>query len=77
MRLNHSLLNAIGVGHAALDAVVGAAAEKGFACKLTGAGGGGCAVVLSSEPYVEAGSREDNAGSDVQQGLASLVKTLQ
>lgn len=46
IRINHSVLNALGVGHAALDAVVAAAAELGLAGKLTGAGGGGCAFVL-------------------------------
>ena len=40
-RINHSALNALGVGHAALDAVVAAAAQRGLAAKLTGAGGGG------------------------------------
>lgn len=43
---NHHLLNTIGVGHPALDKVCRLAAEAGLAAKLTGAGGGGCAVVL-------------------------------
>lgn len=48
MTTNHHLLNAIGVGHAALDTIVAAAAEYGAYAKLTGAGGGGCAVCLLS-----------------------------
>lgn len=45
-KINHGLLNAVGVGHPALDAVCQAAASHGWAGKLTGAGGGGCAIVL-------------------------------
>lgn len=53
--LNHSLLNALGVGHAALDGVARAAAEHGLVSKLTGAGGGGCAItLLPPEPVPEA-----------------------
>ena len=46
--MNHDLLRAMGVSHPALEAVVARAAEEGFAAKLTGAGGGGCALVLLS-----------------------------
>lgn len=45
-RINHSLLNALGVGHEALDGVARASAARGFVTKLTGAGGGGCALTL-------------------------------
>jgi mevalonate kinase len=44
MAVNHSLLNALGVGHASLDACVKVCASHGVPCKLTGAGGGGCAI---------------------------------
>jgi mevalonate kinase len=46
IRINHSLLDAIGVGHVALTEVVAASASVGFTSKLTGAGGGGCAITL-------------------------------
>ena len=46
MRINHCLLNAMGVGHESLDEVCTVSARLGFACKLTGAGGGGCAITL-------------------------------
>lgn len=36
--MNQQLLNALGVGHAALDVVVRESAARGFHCKLTGAG---------------------------------------
>ncbi len=41
MSKNHELLNAIGVGHAALDSVVSVGNQLGMHSKLTGAGGGG------------------------------------
>jgi mevalonate kinase len=46
LRVNHAALVALGVGHAALERVVAAAAARGLPAKLTGAGGGGCALVL-------------------------------
>ena len=46
VRINHCLLNAIGVGHPALDEVFATSARHGCSCKLTGAGGGGCAITL-------------------------------
>jgi mevalonate kinase len=45
--MNQALLNGIGVGHAVLDRVCDVARAAGFpGAKLTGAGGGGCALVL-------------------------------
>ena len=44
--MNQQLLNAIGVGHKTLTQVCGIAQERGMGAKLTGAGGGGCAIVL-------------------------------
>jgi GHMP kinases C terminal len=44
--MNHHLLCALGVGHPSLSTVVNASDECGMACKLTGAGGGGCAITL-------------------------------
>jgi len=44
--VNHHLLNAIGVGHASLDEVCKITAEFKLHSKLTGAGGGGCALTF-------------------------------
>lgn len=44
--MNQQLLNAVGVGHKTLNQVCGIAQERGMGAKLTGAGGGGCAIVL-------------------------------
>lgn len=47
---NHCLLNAIGVGHESLERVCAIAKQKGrLHAKLTGAGGGGCAICLIDE----------------------------
>jgi mevalonate kinase len=54
IRMNHSLLNAIGVGHEALDRVSKSSSALGFSTKLTGAGGGGCALtLLPDNPSIE------------------------
>jgi mevalonate kinase len=80
MQKNHELLNQVGVGHEALDNVVRAARDQGFACKLTGAGGGGCAIVLSSVAYSEPSSRgsEGQSGADEEalNRLDSLVQAI-
>lgn len=45
MDMNHSLLDALGVGHPALSRLVLSARMAGaFGAKLTGAGGGGCMI---------------------------------
>lgn len=86
MTMNHQLLCAVGVGHPALTAVVEAAAAassagngngsgEGFAAKLTGAGGGGCAIVLSPIAYVPAETAGEHAG-DLERSLHTLVEAL-
>ncbi|XP_028028367.1 mevalonate kinase [Bombyx mandarina] len=44
--MNHCLLSALGVSHPSLEVIRAAAKSKGLACKLTGAGGGGYAMIL-------------------------------
>jgi mevalonate kinase len=48
MRENHAHLVELGVSHPALEMIVAATGQEPFnlATKLTGAGGGGCAVTL-------------------------------
>lgn len=83
MTMNHQLLCAVGVGHPALTAVVqaaaaasaaskGAAHGEGFAAKLTGAGGGGCAIVLSPIAYTPV----EEGASDLERSLQALVEAL-
>lgn len=44
--MNHCLLAALGVSHPALEAIRSLARARNLACKLTGAGGGGYAMIL-------------------------------
>ena len=44
--MNHAILSAYGVSHSALDKVRDLTLKFGFHSKLTGAGGGGCALTL-------------------------------
>ncbi|WAQ91306.1 hypothetical protein PtA15_14A188 [Puccinia triticina] len=53
MARNHSLLSALGVGHSKLDLVKSFAASYGLETKLTGAGGGGCAITLIPDTFEE------------------------
>jgi mevalonate kinase len=68
MRVNHNLLNALGVGHLALDGVCTITARGGCVTKLTGAGGGGCALTLLPPHNIEVASKTD-LGSVVKDGV--------
>ncbi|XP_038619585.1 mevalonate kinase [Tachyglossus aculeatus] len=57
MDLNQHFLNALGVGHPSLDRLCHVTAAHGLHSKLTGAGGGGCAITLLG-PGVEASQVE-------------------
>ncbi|KAI8048187.1 GHMP kinase, partial [Syncephalis plumigaleata] len=46
MDINHHLLAALGVSHSALEDVRRITCDFGLVTKLTGAGGGGCALTL-------------------------------
>ncbi|MBN1682392.1 mevalonate kinase [Candidatus Bathyarchaeota archaeon] len=50
MNINHGLLSALGVSTPELDQLVHSARREGaYGAKLTGAGGGGCMIAISSE----------------------------
>jgi len=63
MSINHDLLGALGVGHPALTAVREASLGLKCACKLTGAGGGGCAITLLPE------ERADECAQELSENL--------
>jgi mevalonate kinase len=53
MDLNHGFLSAIGVSTMKLEILCHTARNNGaLGAKLTGAGGGGCMIALSEEPYI-------------------------
>ncbi|OMP83791.1 putative mevalonate kinase [Diplodia seriata] len=59
MRLNHHLLVALGASHPRVERACEIVAEKGVGwAKLTGAGGGGCVLVLLEPGMVADGRRE-------------------
>jgi len=51
--INNNLLRAIGVSHPKLEKIFEIAEAHGFKSKLTGAGGGGCAIILLPSDYLE------------------------
>lgn len=59
MATNHLLLCALGVGHPSLDAVRACCLSRDCPSKLTGAGGGGCAIALTSRCHCSHCSDED------------------
>uniref|UniRef100_A0A8C0FZG9 Mevalonate kinase n=1 Tax=Chelonoidis abingdonii TaxID=106734 RepID=A0A8C0FZG9_CHEAB len=58
--INQHHLNVIGVGHSSLDNVCRVTATHGLHSKLTGAGGGGCAItLLRPDPLMVEAARQD------------------
>lgn len=51
IQMNHQLLCTLGVGHHELDNVYKITARYGLATKLTGAGGGGCALTYLDDEH--------------------------
>ena len=62
MTRNHILLNALGVGHPFLDALVKAVEPYSWGAKLTGAGGGGSMIALTERPAETAKAIEAAGG---------------
>ncbi|XP_053677641.1 uncharacterized protein LOC128727728 [Anopheles nili] len=63
--INNNLLRSLGTSHPSLERIFALADRYGFASKLTGAGGGGCAFILLPDSY-----RELDAFRQLQNGLA-------
>jgi mevalonate kinase len=69
MNINHGLLTAVGVSNEALDRLVYAAIRAGaLGAKLTGAGGGGCMIALST-----IGKRREIAGAIRKAGGTPII----
>ena len=75
-RINQDLLNAIGVGHPSLNSVAEHSRAQGFACKLTGAGGGGCAITLLDNSENLAGRLEVLQGNLHGLGFETFTSSL-
>ena len=79
-RTNHHLLCALGVGHPALSAVVEASEVRGMSCKLTGAGGGGCAItLLPLDKYIDSDSERQDVTDTLNlvEASGALVSDLE
>uniref|UniRef100_A0A182SL29 Mevalonate kinase n=1 Tax=Anopheles maculatus TaxID=74869 RepID=A0A182SL29_9DIPT len=74
--INNNLLRALGVSHPALEAVFTIAERSGFASKLTGAGGGGCAFVLLPDGYRELESFQQLVSALTEAGFRSIETTV-
>lgn len=71
VQMNQSLLNCLGVGHPQLDRVAAVAASHGLTAKLTGAGGGGCALVVC---HVGTGHAPGSSGEAVPLGMLKQLE---
>ena len=60
--MNHHLLCALDVSHPSLDAVFKVSKSEGLSCKLTGAGGGGCAITLLPLEEIRATECKNGSG---------------
>ncbi|EAA14782.5 AGAP008947-PA [Anopheles gambiae str. PEST] len=74
--INNNLLRSLGVSHPALERIFTIAEGAGFASKLTGAGGGGCAFVLLPAGYKELESFRALMGALDEAGFRSIETTV-
>ncbi len=70
---NQNLLRNVGVSHPSLEIVCNSSKTFGFTTKLTGAGGGGCAITLLG---VETISTSGNDESNVKNKIKELMRIL-
>ena len=70
---NQNLLRAVGVSHPSLEIVCNSSRKYGFESKLTGAGGGGCAVTFLG---LEEVSTSGNDESDAKNKIKTLMEEL-
>ncbi|MGQ9587378.1 MAG: mevalonate kinase [Thermoplasmata archaeon] len=65
MEENHLLLNGLGVGHPAIEKLVGACKGISYGAKLTGAGGGGSMIALTDDPDAAAEAIRNAGGEPI------------
>lgn len=73
--INNNLLRAIDVSHPALEKIFAIGELHGFKAKLTGAGGGGCAIILLPSDYLELNNYA-NLCDDLTKSHFSWKKTM-
>ncbi|XP_035917820.1 mevalonate kinase-like [Anopheles stephensi] len=76
VNINNNLLRSVGVSHPALEAIFAIAERAGFASKLTGAGGGGCAFVLLPDGFRELDSFQRLVGALAEAGFRTMETTV-
>lgn len=79
--INHYLLVALGVGHPTLETLCTISARNGFHSKLTGAGGGGCALTLvpegmSSHRHLVSKHAQGAVDLENPTGYATIIRSL-
>ncbi|XP_050077847.1 uncharacterized protein LOC126564784 [Anopheles maculipalpis] len=74
--INNNLLRSLGVSHPALESIFAIAERCGFASKLTGAGGGGCAFVLLPDGFRELESFQRLVSGLTEAGFRSMETTV-
>lgn len=74
--VNNNLLRAIGVSHPSLEKVFQLADSGGFDAKLTGAGGGGCALVFLPKDYESLKEFGVLTGSLTEAGFSWMATTI-
>jgi len=65
MSENQEMLRALGVSHPSLERLIEACSDHCYGAKLTGAGGGGSMIALTSEPEVVSGLIRDAGGQPI------------
>ncbi|XP_049549229.1 uncharacterized protein LOC125960087 [Anopheles darlingi] len=74
--INNNLLRSLGVSHTALEHIFRIAERHGYGCKLTGAGGGGCAFLPLPEQYEDLTSYRELVQELNEAGFTSIPTTI-
>uniref|UniRef100_A0A182NUR9 dolichyl-P-Glc:Man9GlcNAc2-PP-dolichol alpha-1,3-glucosyltransferase n=1 Tax=Anopheles dirus TaxID=7168 RepID=A0A182NUR9_9DIPT len=74
--VNNNLLRSLGASHASLEQIFAISERYGFASKLTGAGGGGCAFVLLPAGFRELDSYAQLVDALTEAGFRSIETTV-
>ncbi|XP_052868245.1 uncharacterized protein LOC128274177 [Anopheles cruzii] len=76
VNINNNLLRSLGVSHPALERIFQLAERHGFDCKLTGAGGGGCAFMPLPANYEQLQTFHELVRELTEAGYGSIPTTI-